>query len=124
MRTIILIGIGGFIGGIARYLMASFFTKLIPSVFPYGTFVVNISGCFLIGIFYALSERYKWLSPELRIFLTTGLCGGFTTFSSLMFEDITLLQASDYITALLYIITSIVLGLLAVFSGNFLIKII
>lgn len=122
-RTIILIGIGGLLGSIARYLTASYFTKVLPSPFPYGTFIVNIAGCLLIGIFYGLSERYKWFTPDLRLFLATGFCGGFTTFSSFTYENINLLQTSEYLTFALYSIGSFAVGLLAAFGGLSLTKI-
>lgn len=122
-RTIILIGIGGLLGSIARYLAASFFTKALPSTFPYGTFIVNIVGCLLIGIFYGLSERYDWFSPDLRLLLATGFCGGFTTFSSFAYENISLLQTSEYLTFASYSIGSFAVGLLAAFGGLALTKI-
>lgn len=122
-RIIILIGIGGSLGSILRYLTAAYFTKVFPSAFPYGTFIVNVSGCLLIGIFYGLSERFNWLIPEWRIFLTTGLCGGYTTFSSFAYENINLLQTTQYLTFTLYSVTTFVLGLLGVFAGLSLTKI-
>lgn len=122
-RILILTGAGGLLGSICRYLAASFFTKAFPSAFPYGTFIVNISGCFLIGIFYGISERYTWLTPAWRIFLTTGFCGGYTTFSSFAFENVKLLQASAYLTLALYSLGSFALGLLAAFGGLLLTKI-
>lgn len=123
-RTIILIGIGGLFGSISRYLTASFFTRVFPSAFPYGTFIVNIVGCLLIGVFYGLSERYNWFTPDLRIFLATGFCGGFTTFSSFAYENIHLLQTSQYLTFTLYSFGSFAVGLLATFCGIILTKII
>ncbi len=122
-KTLLLVGIGGFLGSISRYLAASFFTRVFPSPFPYGTFIVNISGCLLIGIFYGLSEHYEWLTPEWRIFLVTGFCAGYTTFSSFAYENINLLQTSEYLTFSLYSIASFVLGLLAVLGGLLLTKI-
>lgn len=122
-RIFLLIGIGGFIGSIARYATASWLTKLIPSVFPYGTFAANIIGCLVIGIVYGLSERFTWLTPEWRFFLATGLCGGYTTFSSFAYENINLLQDSDYFTFAAYSISSFAIGLLAVFGGITLTKI-
>lgn len=122
-RTLFLIGIGGLLGRACCYLAASFFTKVFPSTFPYGTFIVNISGCLLIGIFYGLSDRYEWLTPGWRIFLTTGFCGGYTTFSSFAYENINLLQAEQYFTFAAYSVASFVLGLLAVLSGLLLTKI-
>lgn len=122
MKNIFIIGIGGFLGTITRYLSASLLTKWLPSVFPHGTFWVNILGCFLIGIIYGATEHYNWLSPQWRLFLTIGFCGGFTTFSSFAHENITMLQKSEYFIFALYSISSFALGLLAVFAGISLIK--
>ena len=122
MRTILLIGLGGFLGTVCRYFATSFFSKFLPSIFPHGTFIVNILGCFLIGIIYGVTEHYNWLSPQWRIFLTIGFCGGFTTFSSFAHENFTLLQKSEYFIFTLYSVSSFALGLLAVFAGLSLIK--
>lgn len=115
-RSVILVGIGGLLGSVARYLVASYITKTIPSAFPYGTFGVNITGCLIIGIIFGLSERFDWL-PEWRLFLATGFCGGFTTFSSVAYENIVLLQDKDYLTFASYSILSFVMGLTATFVG-------
>ena len=124
MKTnIILIAIGGVLGCIARYLSVVYITKLFPSQFPFGTFAVNIVGCLVIGIIYGISLRYLWLTPEWRLFLATGFCGGFTTFSAFALENMQLLQQSNYSTFALYSITSFVLGLSAVFAGLSLTKI-
>lgn len=123
MSRILLIGFGGFIGGIARYLTASFFTRLFPSAFPYGTLIVNIVGCLAIGIIYGLSERAGWLTLEWRIFLATGICGGYTTFSSFTYENVILLQQNNYLVFGLYTLASLAFGLLAVFLGLTLTKI-
>jgi CrcB protein len=122
-RIFLLIGAGGFIGSIARYATASWLTKLFPSAFPYGTFAANIIGCLIIGIVYGLSERFSWLTPEWRFFLATGLCGGYTTFSSFAYENIQLFQQGFYLTFAAYSISSFALGLGAAFAGLFLTKI-
>ncbi|HSZ26478.1 MAG TPA: fluoride efflux transporter CrcB [Cytophagaceae bacterium] len=116
-KTILLIGIGGAIGSIVRYLITTYFSKLFPSQFPYGTFFVNITGCFLIGIIFGLSERFNWTTSDWRIFLTAGICGGYTTFSAFTFENMKLLQASEYLMFSINTIGSFVLGLLFVFIG-------
>lgn len=123
-RMFILVGIGGFLGSICRYWSASLFTRVFPSPFPYGTLIVNITGCLLIGIFYGLSEHYRWFNPSLRILLTTGFCGGFTTFSSFAYENVSLLQTSHYLAFALYCVASVLLGLLAVLAGLALVKIV
>lgn len=122
-RILLLVGAGGLIGSVARYLTASYFTKAFPSSFPYGTFVVNIVGCLIIGIIYGLSERFNWLTPEWRLFLVTGICGGFTTFSSFAYENIKLIQEGQFLVFAGYSIASFALGLLAVFFGLTLTKI-
>lgn len=122
-RSVIFIGIGGMLGSIARYLAALLLTKTTPSTFPYGTFVVNVLGCLAIGVIYGLSERFGWFSSELRLFLATGFCGGFTTFSSFAYENIQLLQDKDYLTFAAYSGLSFVLGLLAAFLGLSLTKV-
>lgn len=116
-RTIIFVGIGGMLGSIARYLAAFFLTKAIPSTFPYGTFAVNVVGCLIIGAVFGLSQRYDWLTPEWRLFLATGFCGGFTTFSSFAYENIVLLQDRDYLTFAAYAALSFVVCLAATFVG-------
>lgn len=122
-RILFLIGTGGLIGSIARYLTASYFTKVFPSAFPYGTFIVNVVGCLIIGIVFGLSERFTWLTPEWRFFLATGICGGFTTFSSFAYENIKLIQEGNFLVFAAYSIASFSLGLLAVFIGLTLTKI-
>jgi CrcB protein len=120
---ILWVGLGGLLGSIARYLMASAMSRIMTTAFPLGTFTVNIIGCLLIGLFFGLSEKYQWMTPELRIFLTTGFCGGFTTFSSFAFENVFLLQTGEYLTFTLYTAASILLGLAGVFAGAYLARI-
>jgi CrcB protein len=122
MKTLLVIALGGAIGSIARYGSQVCLYKLFPIAFPLGTFLVNISGCLLIGIFYGLSEKGNLLTPEWRLFLTTGFCGGFTTFSSFAYENVNLLRNSDFLYFGLYILSSVVLGIAGVYLGIFLIK--
>lgn len=122
-RNIILVGIGSMLGGVSRYLAAFFLTRPLPSAFPYGTFAVNIVGCLVIGLIYGFAERFNWFSPDLRLFLATGFCGGFTTFSSFAYENVQLLQDKDYLTFAAYSGGSFALGLLAAFIGLSLAKV-
>ena len=122
-KYIIIVGIGGMAGSIARYLTATYFAKLIPAHFPYGTFAVNMIGCLVIGVVFGLSARYNWFTDDWRVFLATGFCGGYTTFSAFAIENVQLLQHSNYLTFALYSIASFTLGLLAVFIGLTLVKI-
>ena len=121
MKIVLLVGLGSFIGGISRYLITLFVQNKILSTFPYGTMAVNIIGCFLIGTIYALSERGNW-NPEWRIFLATGIMGGFTTFSSFSNETVSMLRDAEYWPAFTYVALSIIIGLAATFAGISLIK--
>ncbi len=115
--NIILVGIGGALGSILRYLTNHLVGTIIQSSFPYATFAVNILGSLAIGIIFGLAEKHEWFSHELRIFLAVGFCGGFTTFSAFALENIVLLEQKDYLTFALYCSLSVVLCLAAVFIG-------
>lgn len=116
-RIILLVGLGGFIGGVLRYLFHLLTGRLFAITFPVDTLLVNISGCFLIGVFYAWSERSGWMSTEWKFFLLTGLCGGFTTFSAFSLESLDMLKQGHYLQLVLYIMLSILLGIGATFGG-------
>lgn len=122
MLNFILVLIGGAIGSGSRYLMSLYITKTYPSSFPFGTFAVNIIGCLLIGIIYGLTERFQVSSMQWRLFLATGLCGGFTTFSAFAYENIVLLQNENYSGFVLNTLGSCILGFAAVFIGVWLTK--
>jgi CrcB protein len=117
------VGLGGLIGSIARYYTSALMMKILPFSFPFGTFTVNIAGCLLIGLFFGWGERFSWMTPEMRIFLTTGFCGGFTTFSTFAFENLFLLQTAEYGLFALYSLISFATGLGAVLAGAYLAKI-
>jgi len=116
-RIFLLIGVGGFIGSVARYYSQQVVSKYFPSPMPYGTLSVNVLGCLIIGVVYGLFERGNILSPEWRIFLATGICGGFTTFSTFSYENLHLLRDGEFVYASAYIVLSVVLGLLATYGG-------
>ena len=118
LKLIFIIGSGSFIGGIARFLLSRLIQTNIISAFPFGTFIVNILGCFLIGLFYGISEKQNIMTSEWRMFLTIGFCGGFTTFSSFTNENITLLKDGNFIYFALYTSLSVFLGLMATYLGN------
>lgn len=121
-RSILLVGIGGFVGSITRYLVAILFSSQISSVFPFATLTVNVLGCFLIGILFALSDRGNLLSPEWRILLTTGFCGGFTTFSTFSYESLRLMQDGEYLYLAAYVFISVFVGLTATYLGIALVR--
>ena len=124
LRMILIIGTGSFIGGVARFLTSRLIQNLTISSFPLGTFIVNITGCFLIGLFYGLSERGNIMNDELRIFLTVGLCGGFTTFSTFTNENVSLIRDGNFFHFLLYTGLSVFIGIVATYLGNVTTKII
>lgn len=116
MKLLLLIGGGSFIGGISRYLLSLYIQGKMQSSFPYGTLGVNIAGCLLIGIIFGFGERYN-IAPEWRLFFVTGILGGFTTFSAFSNETINLLRDGQFWSASVYVISSVILGLLATFTG-------
>lgn len=116
-----MIGLGSFIGGASRYLVTLAIQNKILSTYPFGTFGVNIIGCFLIGIVYGLSEKGN-INVEWRLFLATGILGGFTTFSSFSNETVSMLRDAQYWQALSYVALSVIIGLAATFGGISLIK--
>jgi CrcB protein len=121
MKLVLLVGFGSFIGGMSRYLVTLLVQNKILSTFPYGTLAVNIIGCFLIGVIYGFSERGN-MNPEWRLFLATGIMGGFTTFSSFSNETVSMLRDAEYLPAFSYVAFSVLIGLAATFGGISLIK--
>ena len=121
MKVILLVGLGSFIGGIGRYLVTLLVQNRFLSTFPYGTMVVNILGCFMIGVIYGISDRGS-MPAEWRIFLATGIMGGFTTFSSFSNDTVSMLRDGQYWPAFSYVAISLLIGLAATFSGISLIK--
>src|SRR5690349_17042677 len=122
LKVVLIVFAGSGIGGVLRYLMQTWIFKIYPFTFPWGTFVVNILGCLLIGLFYALSEKGNLLTPEWRLALTTGFCGGFTTFSTFGYENMNMLRTGDYLYFVLYALGSVILGIAAVYLGIITIK--
>src|SRR5687768_1082625 len=104
-----LVGAGGLIGSIARYLMATSIDKKLNSLFPFGTFAVNILGSFILGVLYAWLSR-KTGSENIRLLIGTGFCGGFTTFSAFALENVNLLNQKMLTSSLLYTGLSILIG--------------
>lgn len=122
MKNVLLVGVGGGIGSIARYLCQKWVNETYHHTFPLATFLVNIFGCLLIGIIYAGAEKTTFLTPALRLLLATGFCGGFTTFSTFAFENMNLLRTGDISYFLGYSLGSLVVGIAAVIAGYSLIK--
>ncbi len=118
----IIAGLGGFIGTCLRFLTGKLCGFLTTSSFPWGTFTVNVAGSFLIGIFFGLAEKTHLISPSMNVFLITGFCGGFTTFSSFSDDMYLLLQQKHWLWFGLYVVLSLLLGLLLVWLGRSLVK--
>jgi CrcB protein len=121
MKVLLAIGAGSFIGGVARYVISEYIQSKFFSAFPFGTLIVNVAGCFLIGIVYGLVERDTTLH-EWQMFLATGLLGGFTTFSAFSHETVGLLRDGQLWYATAYIAISVIIGLLATFLGLAILK--
>ena len=117
MKQILLVGIGGFIGSIARYFVSKLNLSWHFLSIPMGTLSVNIIGSFIIGFIVGVSAKSELITPGLRLFLMVGICGGFTTFSSFTLENMTLMQNGQFLSVLIYTGLSIFFGFLAVYLG-------
>ncbi|MFN2458340.1 MAG: fluoride efflux transporter CrcB [Chitinophagaceae bacterium] len=113
MNNVLLVGLGGALGSIIRYTLQRFNTG---SVFPYGTLLVNLSGCLLIGILWGFWNRNN-LNDESRTLLMTGFCGGFTTFSAFTLEAVQLIHQNKWLLLVGYISLSVIGGILMTFAG-------
>jgi CrcB protein len=115
---LLLVFVGGGIGSVCRYAMATALQRSLPGPFPVGTFFVNLLGCFAVGLVGAFGLERAAISPEARIFIMVGLLGGFTTFSSFAWEALGLLTVKDLLRASLYVGGSVFCGLLGAFLGR------
>ena len=116
--SILLVGSGGFIGSAARYAAGGAIHRFIPGVtFPWGTVVVNIVGCFLIGMIAALTQTRQLFTPETRLLLMVGVLGGFTTFSTFGYETFALLRDGEQLRAFANVAIQVIAGLVAVWLG-------
>ena len=117
--NIVAVFIGSGLGGVCRFLCSRWIQSLAPqALFPWGTFAVNLAGCLLIGILFGLTERGVSLSPQMKMLLITGFCGGFTTFSTFAHENYLLLNDSRFWILFLYAVLSFALGLLLAHAGH------
>lgn len=117
LKQILLVGLGGGLGSVLRFLTSVLMNKYNTSLFPLATFSVNILGCFLIGLFLGFFGQNIQENQSLKLLFITGFCGGYTTFSAFASENFILLQNQNYWTAISYTIASILVGLLAVWIG-------
>ena len=123
MDKYLVVSIGAAIGGVLRYWLSGYVYKFLPSSFPYGTLAVNFLGCLLIGlIIFVLSEK-ELISPLVRLFLTVGFCGGFTTFSTFSFETLNLLKDYDFFLAFINILSNVTFCIGGTYVGYLISKI-
>ena len=115
--NILAVGLGGALGAVCRYLLGQVIPKL-GSGFPLATFAVNLLGCFAIGLVVGIAGRHTDIDPRLILFLQTGICGGFTTFSTFSLESLTLIEEGRLAIGILYIVLSVLLGLFALLAAR------
>ncbi len=120
MWELLAVGCGGFVGAVARWGLSGWVQGLHDGDFPWGTYAANMLGCLFIGVVFALVEARPEWPPHVRLFLTVGLLGSFTTFSTFSHETLDLLQAGAWLPALLNVLGSVTVGLLAVVAGRWL----
>lgn len=117
------IGMGGFIGAISRYMISSQVQQLNKGIFfPWGTVSVNLLGCLMIGILIQLNESFYTFSPEIKNFIFIGILGALTTYSTFSNDTMNLILDQRYMTSMVYILIHIIIGLLALFSGRLLVR--
>lgn len=122
LKTILYIALGGAIGSVLRYLTSILVAKYWSNQFPLATLLTNVLGCFLIGFLIGVLEKNNLANSSLKWLLVTGFCGGFTTFSTFGYENISLFQSNNAAMAFGYIALSVLLGLFAVWLGLFVAK--
>jgi fluoride exporter len=111
------IAAGSALGGVSRYLMGGIIQRLLDTTFPAGTLLINVTGSFLLGVIIRFAVETPMISPEMRAFLTIGLCGGYTTFSTFSYETAAMLEDGEWTRAAMYVAGSVGLSLIATFLG-------
>lgn len=117
MEGVLWVALGGAIGSAARFIVGGWFAARFGADFPYGTFFINVTGSFIIGLFLAFAQDRLYVSPYLRMFFAVGVVGGYTTFSTFEFETIRLLQNGEFLRGAIYSVGSVVIGAIAAFAG-------
>ncbi len=121
MKQLVLVFVGGGFGSIARFVLSKYFNSTENGI-PYGTLLANVIGSLLIGVILGLAMKNDTLSQNQTLLLATGVCGGFTTFSTFAYENHVLLKSGDFTSFFIYTIASFALGFAAVFLGMYLVK--
>ena len=121
IRNTIFIGCGSFIGGAARYIISAAM-KAMSKGFPWGTLIVNLVGCLVIGLLWGFFSKTSSESSSWALFMIVGICGGFTTFSTFSKEALMMLQAGNFISLLAYVVISVIAGIALVAAGYYLVR--
>ena len=122
LKPLLIVGAGSFIGGAMRYLLSTFMKNICGQGFPWGTLAVNLLGCFLFGIVFAIFSKNSSADNTLYLLLTTGVCGGFTTFSTFANESVQMLQHGNISGFIGYVATSVIAGFLLLALGSWIVK--
>ena len=122
LKSILLVGVGSFLGGALRYAISMLMKSVCGNAFPWGTLLVNLAGCFAFGVIFALFGKYGSTNSGWCLLLTTGLCGGFTTFSTFANESVQMLQNGNLGGFVAYVAASLVAGLSLVALGYMIFK--
>ena len=122
LKSVLLVGVGSFLGGALRYAVSMFMKSAGGNAFPWGTLLVNLLGCFAIGVIFALFGKYGSTNNGWCLLLTTGVCGGFTTFSTFANESMLMLQNGNWGGFVGYVTTSLVVGFALVVLGYWIVK--
>jgi fluoride exporter len=123
MLKLVIIGLGGFAGAVGRYALTGLAHRLWSTTFPIGTLVVNVAGCFLLGAVMYLVQSHGALSPNTRLFITIGILGAFTTFSTFGYETLALIDDREFLYALWNVVGNLMLGLAAVWLGRLAVRV-
>ena len=122
LKSILLVGIGSFFGGALRYAVSLIMKNITSQIFPWATLSVNLIGCFLLGLIFALFGKYDTVNSTLCLLLATGFCGGFTTFSTFANESLQMLQCGNILGFACYVLASLILGIALVALGYYLVR--
>lgn len=122
LKSLLIVGTGSFIGGAMRYLLSMFMRNICGQGFPWGTLAVNLLGCLLFGIVFGMFSKNSSTDSALYLLLTTGVCGGFTTFSTFAHESVQMLQHGNTSGFIGYVATSVIAGFALIALGYWMVK--
>lgn len=123
LKSLLIVGTGSFIGGAMRYSLSTYIKNMYGQTFPWGTLVVNLLGCFVFGIIFALFSKHNSTDNTFCLLLTTGICGGFTTFSTFANESVQMIQNGNIGEFIGYVATSVIAGIALIALGYWIVKV-